>query len=288
MGVLNGKSVIVTGAGRGLGRAYAVFMAREGARVVVNDIDGPEAEDAAREIEQAGGEAAAHAGNVGDWTAAAELVDLCASRFGGPDAVVNNAGVTHAASFENETEEQLDRIIKANLKGTFAVAHHAVKRMMARRSGSIVNVTSGAQAGYVQRSAYAASKGAVAAMTYTWALELAPYGIRVNAVSPTAQTRMSEPLPEGAEPPPLRRPENVAPLVAYLASDAARRVTGQVARLDRNVLSLFSHPRPIASAVNTQGWSLEAIQEHFTTTVGARLEPIGVTARGYQFQDGLG
>ena len=160
--------------------------------------------------------------------------------------------------------------------------------MMARRSGSIVNVTSGAQAGYVQRSAYAASKGAVAAMTYTWALELGPYGIRVNAVSPTAQTRMSEPLPEGAEPSPLRRPENVAPLVAYLASDAARRVTGQVARLDRNVLSLFSHPRPIASAVNTQGWSLEAIQEHFAKTVGARLEPIGITARGYQFQDGLG
>ena len=168
------------------------------------------------------------------------------------------------------------------------MAHHAVKRMIARRSGSIVNVTSGAQAGYVQRSAYAASKAAVAAMTYTWALELAPYGIRVNAVSPTAQTRMSEPLPAGAEPPPLRRPENVAPLVTYLASDAASRVTGQVVRLDRNVLSLFSHPRPTAQVVNVQGWTLEAIQGHFAKTVGARLEPIGVTARSCQFPQGLG
>ena len=288
MGVLDGKSVIVTGAGRGLGRAYAVFMAREGARVVVNDVDGDEAEKTAREIEQAGGEGTAHTGNVGDWDVAGELVEVCASRFGGPDAVVNNAGVTHAAPFEQETEEWLDRIVEANLKGTFAVAHHATKRMIERRSGSIVNVTSGAQAGYVQRSAYAASKAAVAAMTYTWALELAPYGIRVNAVSPTAQTRMSDPLPEGAEPPPLRRPENVAPLAAYLASDAASRVTGQVVRLDRNVLSLFSHPRPTASTVNLQGWTVEAIREHFARTVGARLEPIGVTASEYQFRHGLG
>ena len=288
MGILDGKSVIVTGAGRGLGRAYAVFMAREGARVVVNDVDGPEAEETAREIELAGGDAVAHTGNVGDWDTAADLIDLCASQFGGPDAVVNNAGITHAAPFETETKENLDRIIEANLKGTFAVAHHAVKRMMERRRGSIVNVTSGAQAGYPRRSAYAASKAAVAAMTYTWALELAPYGIRVNAVSPTAQTRMSDPLPEGAEPPPLRRPENVAPLVAYLASDAARRVTGQVVRLDRNVLSLFSHPRPTASTVNLQGWTVEAIREHFAKTVGARLEPIGVTAPAYQFPQGLG
>ena len=117
MGVLDGKSVIVTGAGRGLGRAYAVFMAREGARVVVNDVDGAEAEETARAIVRAGGEAAAHAGNVGDWDAAAELVEVCASRFGGPDAVVNNAGVTHAAPFEDETEEWLDRIVEANLKG---------------------------------------------------------------------------------------------------------------------------------------------------------------------------
>ncbi len=288
MGILDGKRVIVTGAGRGLGRAYAVFMAREGARVVVNDVDGPEAEETAREIELAGGGAVAHTGNVGDWDAAADLVERCASRFGGPDAVVNNAGVTHAAPFEDETKDNLDRIIEANLKGTFAVAHHAAKRMVERRSGSIVNVTSGAQAGYPQRSVYAASKAAVAAMTYTWALELAPYGIRVNAVSPTAQTRMSDPLPEGAEPPPLRRPENVAPLVAYLASDAAGRVTGQVVRLDRNVLSLFSHPRPTAPTVNLQGWTLEAIREHFAKTVGARLEPIGVTARSYQFPHGLG
>jgi len=105
VGVLDGKSVIVTGAGRGLGRAYAVFMAREGARIVVNDLDSSEAENTAREIEQAGGEGAAHTGNVGDWAVAADLVEHCASRFGGPDAVVNNAGVTHAAPFEDATEE---------------------------------------------------------------------------------------------------------------------------------------------------------------------------------------
>jgi len=287
LGILDGKRALITGAGQGLGHSYAIFMAREGASIVANDIDGPAAAQTVREIETAGGKAIPHTGNIGHWDTAKEAVQLSISTFGSIDVVVNNAGITHEAELKDETEEHLDSILETNLKGTFAVAYHAVHQMMTQGSGSIVNVTSGAQAGHSGRSAYSASKGAVAGFTFAWAQELAPHGIRVNAISPTAQTRMSEPLPPGSEPPALRRPENVAPLVAYLSSDEASHVTGQVLRLNRDVLSLFSPPRPGFEAIHEEAWTLEAIRQHFGTTIGMHLEPIGVTAQGYMYQDGV-
>jgi NAD(P)-dependent dehydrogenase (short-subunit alcohol dehydrogenase family) len=289
MGLLDGKRAIVTGAGRGLGRAYAMALAAEGARVVVNDLDFAEAERVVAEIGAAGGSARANGADVGDWAAAGRLVGGCVEAFGGLEVVVNNAGYTRAAPIWAETEEGFDRLVRANLKGTFNVTRHALDYLRPQQQGSIINVSSGAQAGYVPRSIYAATKAGVAGFTYTWALELAPHNIRVNALSPTAQTRMSEvALPEGEAPPPLRRPENIAPLVVYLASDEAGWITGQVFRVTGNILSLFSHPKPIHPTEAEGAWTLAALRERLPREFRDRLVAVGLGASEYQFREGLG
>jgi NAD(P)-dependent dehydrogenase (short-subunit alcohol dehydrogenase family) len=289
MGILDQKRAIVTGAGRGLGRAYAMALAAEGARVVVNDLDVREAEGVVAEIAAAGGTALVSGDDVGDWAAAGRLVARCLEAFGGLEVVVNNAGFTRAVPIWEETEEGFDRLVRANLKGTFNVTRHALDHLVPRRYGSIINVSSGAQAGYVPRSIYAATKAGVAGFTYTWALELAPHNIRVNALSPTAQTRMSEiTLAEGEEPPPLRRPENIAPLVVYLASDEAAWITGQVFRMTGYILSLFSHPKPIHPTEAEGAWTLATLRERLPREFRERLEAVGLGASEYQFRDGLG
>jgi NAD(P)-dependent dehydrogenase (short-subunit alcohol dehydrogenase family) len=261
-------------------------LAAEGARVVVNDIDQAAAEGAVGEIRAAGGLAEGSGEDVGDWMAARRLVERCVSAFGGLEVLVNNAGETRAVPIWEETEEGFDRLMRANLKGTFNVTRHALERMLPARRGTIINVTSGAQAGNATRSIYAASKAGVAGFTYTWALELAPHNIRVNALSPTAQTRMSPvALPEGEEASPLRRPENVAPLVVYLASDEAAWITGQVVRLTGNILSLFSHPKPIHPSTAEGAWTIAALRERLPRELRDRLEPVGLEATEYQFAD---
>jgi NAD(P)-dependent dehydrogenase (short-subunit alcohol dehydrogenase family) len=288
MGLLDGKRAIVTGAGRGLGRAYAMALAAEGAKVVVNDLDVGEAEGVVAEIRAAGGTALVSGDDVGDWAAAGRLVGQCVEAFGGLEAVVNNAGFTRAVPIWEETEEAFDRLVRANLKGTFNVTRHALDHLRPRRRGSIINVSSGAQAGYVPRSIYAATKAGVAGFTYTWALELAPDNIRVNALSPTAQTRMSEiTLAEDEKPPPLRRPENIAPLVVYLASDEAAWITGQVFRMTGNILSLFSHPKPIHPTAAEGAWTLAALRERLPREFRDRLVAVGLGASEYQFKEGL-
>jgi NAD(P)-dependent dehydrogenase (short-subunit alcohol dehydrogenase family) len=282
MNVLQGKAGIVTGAGRGLGRAYAMALAAAGARVVVNDIDQAEAEAVVGEIRAAGGTALANADDVGNWQAAARMAAQCAKEFGGIDVVVNNAGITRAMPIWKEDEASFDLMVSANLKGTFAVTRHALDYMLPKRSGSIINVSSGAQAGVAERSVYGATKGGVSSATYIWAMELAEHGIRVNAISPMAETRMSpKPLPPGAVIPPLRRPENIAPLAVYLASDAASWVTGQIFRLGADKLSLFGHPRALHVTPDPRGWTLEALNERLRAEFGHKLEPVGVTATEY-------
>jgi NAD(P)-dependent dehydrogenase (short-subunit alcohol dehydrogenase family) len=185
-----------------------------------------------------------------------------------------------------ETEEDFDRLVRANLKGTFNVTRHALDYLLPRRRGCIINISSGAQAGYVPRSTYAATKAGVAGFTYTWALELARHNIRVNALTPTAQTRMSPvALPPGEEPPPLRRPENIAPLVVYLAGDEAAWITGQVFRVTGNILSLFSYPKPIHPSTAEGAWTLATLRERLPREYRGRLEPVGLEATAYQFAD---
>jgi NAD(P)-dependent dehydrogenase (short-subunit alcohol dehydrogenase family) len=284
MKILEGRNAIVTGAGRGLGRAYAIALAEAGAKVVVNDIDADEAQQVALEIAAAGGTSLASSDDIGDWNAAKRAVDICARAFGSVDVLVNNAAYTRVCNIWEEDEAGFEQLLRANLKGTFAMTRHALAHMMPRRSGSIINVTSGSQSGVAPRSVYAASKGGVSSATYTWAIELAEHGIRVNAISPMAETRMSpNPVPPGTLVPPHRLPENVAPLVVYLASDESRWITGQVFRLGGRKLSLYAHPRPRYETKDERGWSFDVLKERVRKEFGPKLEPVGVTATEYVY-----
>jgi NAD(P)-dependent dehydrogenase (short-subunit alcohol dehydrogenase family) len=284
MGLLDGKAVIVTGAGRGLGRAYAEALAAAGARVVVNDVDAAEARETVARIARAGGEAEASDHDVADWSAAKRLVERCVAAYGKLDVLVNNAGVANHTPIWEETEESFDRTFRVNAKGVFTMGRHAMDHMIPRRSGCIINATSGAQAGFFRRAIYGASKAAVASFTYGWAMELAEHNIRVNAISPLAQTRMSlAPPPADGQVPVEKWPERVAPLVVYLASDDAWWVTGQVFRLAHDTFSLFTHPKPVRAERKPEGWTAADIRDQVERNLRPHLQPIGLDAPEYSY-----
>jgi NAD(P)-dependent dehydrogenase (short-subunit alcohol dehydrogenase family) len=233
---LQGVPVVITGAGSGLGRAYAIDCARAGALVLVNDIDAACARDTAGQITAAGLTAAAHPGSVTDWDLAAGLIGACVATFGSIGGLVNNAGVLHAAHIWNETEADLRRIVEVNLLGSMFCGAQAMRQFVRQGSGSLVNVTSGAQLGVARISAYSATKAAVSAMTYAWAIEGRPHGVRVNAISPVARTPILDSWDGNAEQRQARLryadPDAVAPLVTFLLSAASAPLTGQVVRGD--------------------------------------------------------
>jgi 3-oxoacyl-[acyl-carrier protein] reductase len=262
-------------------------MAAEGSRVVVNDIDLAEAVKVVAEIQASGGTAIASGEDVGDWLSARSLVEQCVEAFGGVDALVNNAGLARTVPIWEEEGESFDKLMRVNLKGTFNVTRHSLDHMIPHRRGAIVNISSGSQAGHPGVSVYGATKAGVASFTYSWALELAPYNIRVNAIAPAAQTRMSAiQLAETEEIPPFRRPENTAPLVVYLLSDEANWITGQVFRQTGNLIGLFTHPKPIHLTAAASGWTLGVLRERLRRRFGGRLEPVGLNATDYQFAAG--
>ena len=282
---LDGKAVVVTGAGRGLGREYALLAAAEGAAVVVNDIDGYVADSTVERIRAAGGRALAHHADVADWRQAEELVRRCVREHGRIDGLVNNAGrfaMSHAAELN---PDQLHLIMETNVFGTVYCGVHAMRAMLEVGRGSIVNVTSGAHAGMAYMSAYAASKGAVASLTYTWAVELAGRGVRVNAISPLADTRLSEvtvafhghdELASKGLRAAMPAPAANAPAVVYLLSDAAQAVTGQVLRTEHEALSLMSHPMIMEPVVEGAGGLVDAVAAAFDRTLAARQVPLGL------------
>ena len=289
MALLEGKSSVVTGSGRGLGRAYAMAMAREGARVVVNDIDLEEAERTVVDIKAEGGSAVANGDNIADWAGAKRLVDQCASDWGSIDVLVNNAGVHHFNPYSEESEEDIDFTLAVNVKGTLNTARHALGYMLPQRRGSIINVTSGAQSGIAGQAVYGASKAAVAGFTYALALEVASSGIRVNAISPLAHTSMAErAIARGYQVRAMWPPENLGPVAVFLASDEASYITGQVVRLEGNALSVVSQPKPAGIVVIPGGWTLDDIRSNFRETLGRHLQGVGIRAERYQYYDGVG
>ena len=251
-GLCAARIVIVTGAGRGLGRAYALGFARAGAKVVVNDLgtslagagnDTATAQAVVDEIQASGGEAVANADDVSEWDSAARIVATAVQRFGGLDVVVNNAGFVRDRMFVNATLEEWDATMKVHLRGHFCVTRHAVDywRACAKQGtpvdARIINTSSGAGLnGSVGQSAYAAAKAGIATLTLVQAAELARYGITANALAPAARTRMTEPVfgaqmktPDGGFD--VYDPDNVAPVVVWLGSSAARDVSGCVFEL---------------------------------------------------------
>ncbi|KQH75081.1 short-chain dehydrogenase [Mycobacterium gordonae] len=261
MGLLDGRVVIVTGAGRGIGRAHALAFAAEGARVVVNDIgvglDGSAGESPAQqvvdEINAAGGEAVTNGDDIADWTGAQNLIDTAVDTFGGLDVLVNNAGFIRDRMLANTSESEWDAVIRVHLKGHFATLRHAAgywrRQIKAGTVGPddlnarIINTSSGAGLqGSVGQGNYSAAKAGIAALTLVGAAELGRYGITVNAIAPAARTRMTEAVfaetmaaPEdgGFD---AMAPENVSPLVVWLGSVESRGVTGKVFEVEGGLI----------------------------------------------------
>jgi NAD(P)-dependent dehydrogenase (short-subunit alcohol dehydrogenase family) len=267
---LEGHVVLITGAGSGLGAAYARAAAKLGAKIVVNDVNRDAAEKIAAEIRQANGMAVAEPQDIRNPQAAEALVKRCLSDFGAITGLVNNAGVFFSGPFEEASLDHLRALLEVNVIGTFNCARAAVGPMLRQGRGSIINVTSGAHTGQTGLSSYGASKGAVSSFTYGWAGELKDRGIRVNAVSPLAFTPMAKHLPH------LPPPEaNVAP-VLYLLSDRSKQVTGQIIRITGTRLSLMCHPANRAPVLERDEWSLDSIAEAFETTLAANQLPTDV------------
>jgi NAD(P)-dependent dehydrogenase (short-subunit alcohol dehydrogenase family) len=259
MGICEGRVVIVTGAGRGIGRGHAIEFARQGARVVVNDLGGAvdgsgddlsPAEQVVEEIRGMGGEAVANADNVADWEGAQRLVNTAVEAFGGLDVLVNNAGILRDRMLVNMTAEEWDAVIHVHLRGTFAPAKWAATYWRERskegmtNDARIINTSSASGLyGNPGQSNYGAAKAGIAAFTLIAAKELGRYGVTANAIAPGARTRMTENLGLGAiEVKPGEfdafAPENVAPLVVWLGSEQSRDVTGRVFNVAGGLISV--------------------------------------------------
>lgn len=252
-----GRVAIVTGAGRGIGREHAISLARHGAKVVVNDLGGnvdgsgadvSPAQQVVDEIKGFGGEAIANGDNVASWDGAASMIQSAIDTFGDLHVVVNNAGILRDRVLANMTEAEWDAVINVHLKGTFAPARHAAAywREQAKAgktvSGRIINTTSVSGIyGNPGQTNYGAAKAGIASFTNIAALELARYGVTVNAVGPVALTRMTEglgPAPETDEAREARAPHWIAPIVTWLASEESAHVTGRVFEASGQVLAV--------------------------------------------------
>jgi len=284
-GVLAGKVVLVTGGGRGIGAAYATLAAREGAAVVVNDVDDGPVHAVVDSIRRAGDVATAHVGDISDWDRAAEAVRKAVDVYGALDGLVNNAGVFSMHRPHQQGEASFRRTMEVNVLGTAFCGMHALRHMLPRNRGSIVNVTSGAHAGLEGMSAYGASKGAVASLTYGWAVDVQDAGVRVNAISPLAATRMLMEIDgfyavDAAErgrvwrdSPPA---EANAAAVVFLLSDRSAGIHGQIVRVDDERLSLVSHPLTLLPDVPAGAGSVSAVEHAFETTLKRLCQPLGV------------
>lgn len=279
--LLDGKAVVVTGAGRGLGEAFAVHVAHAGGSVVVNDIDGELAEQTAANIRAHGGRAVASAHTVADPAQAQAIIDLCVEEFGAIHGLVNNAGLNYEAMPWEDDADQVRELVEVNVLGVMYTGMAAVKAMMKQAAGgSIVNISSGASLGQRKLGVYAASKGAVASLTYSWALDLEDVGIRVNAVCPLAHTRMvwkSERSLRNC--PPDRTPSRIAPVVLFLLGEGSLGITGQMVRCNGPQLHLMGQPFFKAPILERPMWDTDTVQRAFDEVFSAHLENYGLEKR---------
>jgi len=288
VGLLDGRVAVVTGSGRGIGREFVLCMAREGASVVVNDVGGSvdgrgtEEDPAAqvcKEVEALGGKAVPNYDSVTDFGAAQNIVQTAVDAFGKVDILVNNAGIVRDRTLVKMTEEDFDAVMGVHLKGSFNCAHHAAQLMKDAGYGRIINVTSSAGLrGNFGQTNYGAAKAALMGLTFIWAMELGRYGVTVNAVAPAGATRMTAGLFErtGAEVPPEQNPALNAPLVAFLASERAGHVNGQILGRTEYAYTLFQQPKQIAWMWRDGGWTAAEVADDFDKTLGQHLQQVGM------------
>jgi 3-oxoacyl-[acyl-carrier protein] reductase len=293
---LTGKVAVVTGSGRGLGRSYVLALAAAGAAVVVNDVDAEAAAETARLVAESGGRAAVVVAPVGPAETAEQLVATAVSEFGRLDAMVANAGVLRDKVSWKMTDDDFDLVIETHLRGSFTCARAAAVHFReAGHPGRIILIGSPAgQFGSFGQTNYAAAKAGLVAMARTLSLELARAEITVNAVIPTAMTAMTGTMPiyadawekfQGGEPLPrvirqehaLGSPDDVAPLIVWLASDRSARVTGQAIGLGGDRLTLYAHPSALATRDAEGGWTADGIADMWDAELAASAQHSGPT-----------
>ena len=290
MGVLEGKVVLVTGAGRGIGREIAVLAAREGARVVVNDLggdvggagaDATPAQETVSTIESAGGEAVVNGDSVADYEAAGRMVGQAVEAFGRIDGVVNVAGILRDVIFHKMSEADWDAVVSVHLKGSFNVARNAADHFRAQESGAMVHFTStSGLIGNFGQANYAAAKMGIVGLSKSIALDMQRFNVRSNCMSPFAWTRMIGTIPSNTPEQEARlakikqmTPAQIAPMVVYLLSDLASGVTGQIFGSRMNEQILFNQNRPVRSVHRSEGWTPAEIYEHAMPALTAAFTP---------------
>jgi len=292
---LAGKVAVVTGAGRGLGRAYAEALAAAGAAIVVNDVDADAADAAVDHITTSGGDAVAVAAPVGAAEVADRLVEAAVDRFGRLDVMVTNAGVLRDGVLWKMTDEAFDEVIRTHLRGTFTCARAAAVRFREQGDGGRILVVGSpaGQHGNFGQTNYAAAKAGIVAFARTWSMELRKAGVTVNAIVPTAWTAMTASIPiyaplvelvEQGQPLPqevrqahaLGMPEDCAPLVVWLASEASADVTGQAIGIGGDMLTLYSHPAEARVELHEGGWTPEAVAAAWEERLAGLAQPSGI------------
>jgi NAD(P)-dependent dehydrogenase (short-subunit alcohol dehydrogenase family) len=298
--MLKDRVAVVTGAGRGIGREIALLMARLGARVVVNDYGGSEsgqggvsaiADEVVGEIRAAGGQAVSSHDSVASMDGGRRIVQAALDAFGRVDVVVNNAGILRDRMIFNMTEEEWDAVIDTHLKGTFAVTRAAAPHFKEQRSGRFVNMTStSGLVGNIGQANYAAAKLGIVGFTKVVALDMARYNVTANCISPFAWTRMIGTIPTETEAQRARvekikklSPAHIAPVAAFLASDAAKEITGQVFGVRGKELMLFGHMRPVMRVHHAEGWTVERLAEMFPGTLQHHLVPLDTSPQYFNY-----
>jgi NAD(P)-dependent dehydrogenase (short-subunit alcohol dehydrogenase family) len=301
--MLKGKVAVVTGAARGIGREIAMLLARQGAQVVVNDYGGSEAgtgesrapaDEVVDEIKKAGGQAAANYDSVASMAGGQAIINTALDAFGRIDIVVNNAGILRDRMIFNMTEEEWDGVINTHLKGAFAVTRAAAPIMREQKWGRFINMTStSGLVGNIGQANYAAAKLGIVGLTKVTALDMARYNVTANCISPFAWTRMIGTIPTETEAQKARvekikklSPAHIAPVAAFLATEQAKDITGQIFGVRGKEIMLFGHHRPITRIHNDEGWTVEKLAEIFPGTLQHHLVP-NVTSGQYFNYDPL-